>query len=193
MDDIPFGVLEHFFGESSFASLLASSGFGAAVFHRYTMTILVLEMPVVLHVAQDELHIGVVVSAEAQSVFLHARLDWRVLFRRGPMGGICMDGARSYAQVHVLWRSNITGVELLLESVQRRLVAVMIDVIFRLDMLYEICDSGHHLLSWQSVDVVFNQRGDGIQIVVLVHVVEGGKSMSMRCTIPLIFCGDGQS
>ena len=81
-------------------------------------------------------------------------------------------------------------VEIFFQNWQGILMRIVIYVVFALQMLNERRDSCEHLFGWKVVDVLGQLLRNAIQIVVLEHIVQSNKSVSVASAIILEFCSE---
>ena len=81
--------------------------------------------------------------------------------------------------------------EVLFQNWQGILMRIVIYMVFALQMFNERRDSGQHLFGWKIVDVLCQKLRNAVEIVVLEHIVQSNKSVSVASAIALKFCSEG--
>ena len=61
---------------------------------------------------------------------------------------------RAHRQISISWWTCIIHMEFLLQFLDVALVAVVVEVVFAMQVLYKICDALQHLIGRQIVDIV---------------------------------------
>ena len=99
---------------------------------------------------------------------------------------------RSRAQVYVARRPGIVVVvvELLFQSHKISLMLSVIEMIFWLKMLNEMRYAMQHIFWTHALCILFDDSAYLFQVVMLIHIRQGYKAVSVGTGLPLIFCSE---